>query len=141
MPVYTYSRGFFFGPGFPLGFGGPSAMRPAPLFAPGFGPGMPLFLDPFEGTLRLFPSAVDVDAPGTGVALDSEAASFTEGPTAGRAPSSCEELDEAARDGLTSEGCGDGSNRARSLGLRRSLIILLFLEPFVEILFGAGDNV
>jgi hypothetical protein len=43
----TYSFCFFLGPGLPLGFGGPSgASCPAPLFAPGFGPGR-LFRFPF----------------------------------------------------------------------------------------------
>ena len=115
-------------------------MAAAPLFAPGFGPGMPLFLAPFEGTARLFPSTVGVDAAGTGVALDSEAASVAEGSGAGSAASPDDELEEAARDDLPSKDCGGGANCARSFLFRCSLMILLFLEPLVETLVDAGDE-
>lgn len=51
--VSTYKRGFFFGPGFPLGFGKPSAPSDNPRFAPGFGPGKLLRLISFAGGASL----------------------------------------------------------------------------------------
>lgn len=51
----TYSRGFFLGPGLPLGFGMPS-MSAFPLLDPGFGPGMPFLLTPLVGGAKVFES-------------------------------------------------------------------------------------
>lgn len=72
----TYSLGFFFGPGFPLGLGSPSAVKERPLFEPGFGPGIPFLLGAASvGFACLFPDE-GVSALGAGVALlDSDGAS------------------------------------------------------------------
>lgn len=61
----TYSRGFFFGPGFPRGLGRPSAVRAIIRFVPGAGP------------FRFLGGSVVAVASGagTGVELDSDAAS------------------------------------------------------------------
>lgn len=50
MRFVTYIRGFFLGPGFPLGLGKPSGVRLlAALLVPGFGPGIPLFFGAAAG--------------------------------------------------------------------------------------------
>lgn len=66
----TYSRGFFFGPGFPLGLGMPSGMsEDGPLFVPGLGPGMPFRFTPFGGGAS--DSVFGVVPSGTGVEVES----------------------------------------------------------------------
>jgi hypothetical protein len=62
--MMTYSRGFFFGPGFPRALGAPSMACPSDLFVPAFAP-PPFF---FGGSV----------APGAGVALLSEASPLFE---------------------------------------------------------------
>lgn len=61
---YTYSLGFFFGPGFPLGFGVLSAIILVDLFDPAFAPG-PLFFGISAGG--------EPAVGGAGVAFDSDA--------------------------------------------------------------------
>ena len=134
----TYSRGFFLGPGLPRGFGGPSAIIEAPLFAPDFGPGMPLFLEPLVGVAELFSSAGGAEVAGTGVAFDSEPTSGPEGSAAGNVASAADELDDAVRDALLCGGCGEGSKRARSFPLRLRMTTLLFFAFFIEFLEEAG---
>lgn len=65
----TYRRGFFFGPGLPLGFGAPSDGGAA-LFVPGLGPGTPFLLPVPDvgGTSDLLSEAL-AEALGSGVAL------------------------------------------------------------------------
>ena len=71
--MFTHIFIFFFGPGFPLGFGMASAANcDAVRFIPGFGPGMPLrFVGLAGGTSRLL---FGVDAAALGVESTAELA-------------------------------------------------------------------
>jgi hypothetical protein len=71
----TYKRGFFLGPGFPLGFAfGPASAWAAVLFVPGLGPGTPFFLPLAAGggASELLSVAV-ASTPGAGVPFVSDA--------------------------------------------------------------------
>ena len=71
MGEMTYSFCFFLGPGLPLGFGTPSCpSAPAPLFAPGRGPGTPFRLPFAWGGARVL-DGVLAPLTGAGVAADS----------------------------------------------------------------------
>lgn len=71
----TYRRGFFLGPGFPLGFAfGPASACAAVRFVPGLGPGTPFLLPLVAGGgARELLSVAVASVPGTGVPLVSEA--------------------------------------------------------------------
>lgn len=66
----TYSRGFFFGPGFPLGFAAPSDAA-ADLLDPGLGPGTPFRFVVAGGASVLPSSGTSVVALGAGESADS----------------------------------------------------------------------
>lgn len=69
----TYKRGFFLGPGFPLGFAfEPDSACAALLFVPGLGPGTPFRLPFVVGGANELLSVAVASVPGAGVAFESE---------------------------------------------------------------------
>lgn len=98
----TYSLGFFFGPGFPLGLGVVSLIWFTPRLAPGLGPGTPL---------RRGVSAAEVPAAGVDAASDA----LSDG---GIGASTEDDAGEEGSFSLTGESALDSS----------SLMILFFLS-------------
>lgn len=116
----AYSLGFFFGPGFPLGFGVESVPTPEPRFAPGFGPGKPFFF-----ASSAVGSRFGV-APGAGVEFVSEAFSVDEVEATGAAGVEVDDEDDLDLESLRDEGLG--AKRVSKVGERCNLTILLDLE-------------
>jgi len=121
---YTYSLGFFFGPGRPLSLIGPfGSIEGGARFRP-FAAGPPLLrlLSTLGGASELW-SAASLLAEGTGVAFDSDVFPVDSG---------------GCIDGVVSifGGCADGlgvtseGKRDRCSGERRNVIIRLFLAVF-----------
>ncbi|MCJ1362372.1 hypothetical protein MMC16_001475 [Acarospora aff. strigata] len=114
---FAYSFGFFFGPGFPLGFGVESVPTPGPLFEPGLGPGM---------FILFVSSAADGVAPATGVEFVSEALSVDDAEATGGAEVDVDDEDVLDLESLRVEGLDE--KRVSKAGGRRNRTILLDFE-------------
>lgn len=132
----AYSRGFFFGPGLPLGLGVDSPAG-ADLLDPGFGPGTP-FRFAAEGASE-FPSSVVPAGFGAGDAVGSVVLSAGTGAlmvgvdTRADESSDDDDLDDAFGGDTESDG-----NLARSWGLSRRTTLLLCFDGFVPDLLEEG---
>ena len=116
----TYSLGFFFGPGFPLGFGVDSVPTPDPRFVPGFGPAMPFFF-----VSSVAGSTAEL-APGAGVEFVSDAFSVDEVEATSGTGVDVEDEDDLDLESLRDEGLDE--KRVSKAGERCNLTILLALE-------------
>ena len=119
---HAYSLGFFFGPGFPLGFGVGSEPTPEPCFVPGFGPDMPFF---FASSAVGSRAGV---APLAGVEFVSDAFSVDEVEATGAAGVDVDDEDDLDLESLRDEGLDE--KRVSKAGERCNMTILLGLEFF-----------
>lgn len=122
MQDVAYSLAFFFGPGFPLSFGVVSVPEPAPLFVPGFGPGIPFLFD------SSLPFCEESAAPGAGVLFDSDAFSVDDVEATRGAGVEVDDDEDFALDSFRVAGLDE--KRMSKLGESRNLTILLVFEVF-----------
>lgn len=119
---HAYSLGFFFGPGFPLGFGVDSEPTPEPRFVPGFSPDMPFF---FASSTVGSRAGV---APEAGVEFVSDAFPVDEAEATGAAGVDVDDEDNLDLESLRDEGLDE--KRVSKAGERCNMTILLGLEFF-----------
>jgi hypothetical protein len=132
----TYNRGFFFGPGLPLGLGCPSIKSAIFRLVPGAGP------------FRFFVGSDEVGlSDGSGVEFDSDAASVLASVTLTIGGSFVIGVGDGGSgwsDGVDSGSCGVcfSSNLDRSSDGRRSIIVLegIFIGHEVKFEVGVGDD-